>query len=188
MPAKHDLMTVLDQWEPDMDTGIAARAASLLDFAARKRPGTPIAWPLLTKRVLGGARMPNADTKIVTDMMKRSSMIRIVLERDYKRGLENISGLGVRATTDSDDYAATQLTKRAQRHESSYRRLVEGRALVNPKEMKNRELRTWVEGLGPLFSSHSERMSKLLLPPAPDDKKKGKKEDKSEGGKKDGGA
>lgn len=177
MVQRNDLMLhVLDQWEPDMNQGLAARAAAFLDFAARKKPGTPIAWSLVTKRVLGGGRMPNPDSKIVIDMMRRSSMIRGVLERDYKRGLENVSGLGVRATVDSDDYAQTQLSKRARRHESSYKKLIEGRALVNTKEMKNKELRSWVEGLAPVLSSHTERLSKLLLPPG-DDKKDDKKKD-----------
>jgi hypothetical protein len=176
-PKKHDLMTVLDQWVPDMDLGIVARAASFLDFAARKKPGSPVAWTLVTKRVLGGSRMPNPDTKIVIDMMKRASAIRGVLERDYKRGLENVSGLGVRATVDSDDYAQTQLVRQAKRHESSYRRLTQGRSLVDPKTMKNKRLRTWVEGLAPVFSSHNERLSKLLLPPAEADKTDKKKDD-----------
>lgn len=180
MASKHDMMAVLDQWHPDLNQGIAARAASFLDFAAKKKPGTPISWAFVTKKVLGGSRMHNPDSKIVVDMMRRSSAIRIMLERDYKRGLENVSGLGVRATVDSDDYAQTQLSKRAKRHEASYQKLVDGRQLVDTKTMKNKKLRSWVENLAPVFSSHNERLNKLLLPPAePEPKGNGEEPEES---------
>lgn len=171
-PRKRDMMSILEEWIPDMEQGISSRAASLLDFAAKKLPGQPVPWTIVTKRVLGGARMPSPDSKNVIDMRHLASSIRVVLERNFHRGLENVAGLGVRATIDSDDYAQTQLVRRAKRHESSYRRLVEGRQLVDTKTMKNKGLKNWVEGLSPLFSAHTDRLSKLLLPPAEQDKKK----------------
>jgi hypothetical protein len=158
-------MAVLDQWVPDMDKGIVARAANLLDFAARKKPELAVPWVVVTKCVLGG-RMPNADSKIVIDMMRRSSSIRQVLMRDYGRGLENVPAVGVRATIDSDDLANTQLRRQAKQHEASRQRILQTRSLINPKEMKNRELKQWVEqGIGGLLSAHNDRLAKLLLPP-----------------------
>ena len=111
MARTHDdnVMAALDQWEPAEDSGLVARAASFLHFAAKKRAGVPISWSLVTKRVLSLPRMPNPDSQVVLDMMRRASAIRVMLGRDYSRGLENISGLGVRATADDDDFVATQI-------------------------------------------------------------------------------
>jgi len=173
---KRNLLSVLEAWEPNMDVGIAARTAALLDFTAARAPRELVAWALITKKIMGGPRVPNPDAKIVIDMMKRAGAIRLSLERDYKRGLVNIRSLGARATVDDDDYAETQLTSQARRFDSARRRLVQGRSLVDPREMKNKVMRSWVENLSPLFSAHNERLSKLLLPPGDKDK------DKDDGG------
>ena len=170
-----NLLSILDEWEPDMDLGIAARTASLLDHAATRAPKAVIAWTLVTKKVIGGSRVPNPDAKIVLDMVGRANHVRMVLERDYKRGLVTVRKLGVRATVDDDDYAETQLTTQAKRLDSARRRLANGRALVDPRSMKNKSMRAWVENLSPLFSAHNDRLSKLLLPP-------GDKDEGSEGG------
>lgn len=174
---KHDLMSILEEWEPSPDdTGLASRGASLLNYAAERKPGAPIPWSMMTKKILGISRMPGADTKVVIDMRKRASQIRIVLERDYKRGLDNIAGLGVRATFSDDDFANTTLTRAAKQHERSGRKLIEKRALVDPKKMKNKKLKTWVENLSPVLTSHNDRLLKLLLPPGEekDDEESGK--------------
>lgn len=167
----HDVMSVLSQWEPDRDKGVVGNVASLLDFAARKIPGSPISWSVVTKCILGG-KMPHPDSKTVQDMRRRSSAARVVLGRDYKRGLENVHGLGVRATTDSDDYANTQLRRDANKLEGARTRFVTSHARVDPKTMKNKELRIWVEESIPkvLVSSYNDRMAKFLLPPGEDNK------------------
>ncbi len=172
MARTHDdqLMTSLDAWEPDMDLGLVARAASFLDFAAKKKPGAPIPWSLVTKRVLGGARMPNPDSQIVIDMMRRASSIRGVLGRDFNRGLENISGLGVRATADADDFVQTQIKRKAKRARGAYDSLAADVAKVDRKAMKNKELKGWLDNLAPALASHNDRLSKLLLPPGEKDK------------------
>ena len=123
--------------------------------------------------------MPHPDSKGVKDMMHRASAVRVILGRDYKRGLENVHGLGVRATTDSDDYANTQLRRDAKKLEGARTRFVVSHGRVDPKTMKNKELRVWVEESIPkvLVASYSDRMAKFLLPPGEDDKSddKGKK-------------
>lgn len=166
-----DIMTVLAEFVPDMDLGIVARTAAFLDFAAKKLPGTPIAWTFVTKCVIGGGRMPTPDSKNVIDMMRRASNVRTILQRDYGRGLENVSGLGVRATTDADDYANTQLRRDASRYDRAGKKLVSSIANVDPKTMKNKDLRAWVEkDLRLALSSHNERLSQLLLPPGAEGK------------------
>jgi len=168
-----DMMSVLEQWKPNMDKGIAARTADLLNFAAQKKPGRTVAWTQVTKCILGG-KMPSADSKSVKDMMGRSSAIRQVLMRDFGRGLDNIPGLGVRATVDSDDLANTQLRRQVKQHEASRQRVIATRTLIKPAEMKDKKLKAWVEqGVGGLLSAHSDRIAKLLLPPGEEPGDKG---------------
>jgi hypothetical protein len=173
MANKNDIVSILDEWQPNMTRGIVARAADLLNFAAEKKPGGVVPWTHVTKRVMGG-KMPSADSKLVKDMMGRSGGIRMVLMRDYSRGMENITGLGVRATIDSDDLANTQLRRQVKQHEASRQRVLATRALIKVPEMKNKELRRWVEsGVGAFISSHSDRIAKLLLPPGEEPGDKG---------------
>ena len=171
MARTHDdnVMAALDQWEPAEDSGLVARAASFLHFAAKKRAGVPISWSLVTKRVLSLPRMPNPDSQVVLDMMRRASAIRVMLGRDYSRGLENISGLGVRATADDDDFVATQIKRKARRARGAYDSLVADVAKIDRKAMRNKELRGWLDNLAPALASHNDRLSKLLLPPGEKD-------------------
>ncbi|HYX20441.1 MAG TPA: hypothetical protein VFA98_06305 [Thermoanaerobaculia bacterium] len=173
MARSNDMMNILEQWKPDMTRGIVARAADLLNFVKGKKPGAPVAWTHVTKCVLGG-RIPHADSKAVKDMMGRSSGIRAILMRDYGCGLENIQGLGVRATVDDDDLANTQLRRQVKQHEASRQRVLATRALINPSAMKNKELKGWVNnGVGALLSAHNDRIAKLLLPPGDEPTDKG---------------
>jgi hypothetical protein len=164
-----DVMNVLEQWEPDRKKGLAANAANLLDFAARKKPKEPISWSWVTKCVVGG-KMHHPDSKIVVDMRARCSAIRRFLGRDYNRGLVSVRGLGVRATTDSDDYANTQLRKDATTYETARQRLVTSRARVDTKTMKNKELKAWAEDVSKVLTAHNDRLARLLLPPGEEGK------------------
>jgi hypothetical protein len=172
-----DVMSVLDQWEPNRKKGLAANAASLLEFAARKKPKEAISWSWVTKCVVGG-KMQSPDSKIVVDMMGRSTAIRKILGRDFNRGLVSIRGHGVRATTDSDDYANTQLRKDATKYEDARQKLVASHARVDPKTMKDKDLRRWVEhDISKVLAAHNDRLAQLLLPPGEEgkDEDKGKK-------------
>jgi hypothetical protein len=167
-------MSVLEQWEPDRKKGMAANAASLLDFAARKKPKEPISWSWVTKCVVGG-KMLHPDSKVVVDMMARSTAIRKFLGRDYNRGLVSVRGVGIRATIDSDDYANTQLRQDANKYEGARQRLVASAARVDPNTMRNPELKDWVKnGISKVLAAHTDKLAKLLLPPG----EKGKDDDK----------
>jgi hypothetical protein len=156
-----------------MQKGIAARAADLLDYAARKKPGAPIPWTWVTKYVLGG-RILSADSKTVVDMSRRSGGIRQILMKNYRRGLQNFPSVGVRATVDDDDLADTQLRKQTKQHEASRQRIIQTRSLIDTKQMKNKKLRAWVEGgVGALLSAHNDRLAALLLPPGEEPGDKG---------------
>jgi len=175
-----DVMSVLDQWMPDRKKGMAANVASLLDFAARKKPGEAISWAWITKCVVGG-KMLSPDSKVVVDMSRRSSSVRKYLGRDFNRGLISIHKVGVRATIDSDDYANTQLRSDATRYEGARVKLQESRSRVDTRTMRNKKLRDWVEnGVSKVLLAHNDRLAKLLLPPPrpedeDDDKPNGKK-------------
>jgi len=165
-----DVMSVLEQWEPDRKKGLAANAASLLEYAARKKPKESISWAWITKCVVGG-KMQHPDSKIVIDMMGRSAAIRKILGRDFNRGLVSVRGHGVRATTDSDDYANTQLRQDANKYEGARQKLVASRARVDTKSMKDKELRDWVEqGVSKVLAAHNDRLARLLLPPGEEGK------------------
>jgi hypothetical protein len=180
MPKRHDIHRIVEHWEgPSLkDSGIITRAAAFLNFAAQEAPGTPIAWSIVTKCVMGGKRMPTPDSKLVIDMMRRASSIRLVLERDFKRTLENVSGMGVRASVDDDDMANTQLRRDAKRHERTGQRMAKTRAMINTKNMKNKALKAWVENdISQVLTLHTSRLSRLLLPPgeeAPEAPKSGR--------------
>ena len=170
-----DVMSVLDQWEPNRKKGLSANAASLLEFAARKKPKEFISWSWVTKCVVGG-KMQHPDSKIVVDMMHRSAAIRKILGRDFNRGLVGARGHGVRATTDSDDYANTQLRKDATKYEDARQKLVTSTARVDPKTMRNKDLKEWVEhSLPKVLAAHNDRLAKLLLPPGEEGKDEGSK-------------
>ena len=165
-----DVMKTLEQWEPDRKKGLSANAAALLDHAARKLPKEPISWGWVTKCVIGG-KMQHPDSKVVMDMMGRSAAIRKILGRDYNRGLVSIRGHGVRATTDADDYANTQLRQDANKYEGARQKLVASRARVDTSTMRNRELKDWVEqGVSKVLAAHNDRLARLLLPPGEEGK------------------
>jgi hypothetical protein len=108
--------------------------------------------------------------------MGRSAAIRKILGRDFNRGLVSVRGHGVRATTDSDDYANTQLRQDANKYEGARQKLVASRARVDTKSMKDKELRDWVEqGVSKVLAAHNDRLARLLLPPGEESKDEGKK-------------
>lgn len=167
--AKSDILNVLKSWQPDMDKGIVARAASLLDFAAKKVPKQIVPWPIITKMVLGGSRIPDIDSKLCVDMMSRGPSMRWILGRDYNRGMQNIRGYGVRASTDDDDYANTQLRRDATSFEGARKRFVKSATRVDPKKMRDPELRSWVQtDVSKALATCNEKFSQLLLPPGED--------------------
>ena len=44
---RHDVMSILSQWEPDRDKGTVGNVASLMDFAARRSQALPSPGPSL---------------------------------------------------------------------------------------------------------------------------------------------
>jgi hypothetical protein len=153
---------------------LAKRTAHLLDWAARKGPGTLIPYNVILKGIMGYAHTPRIGNEEV-DRFRHGPLggARKYLQQQYKRDLKN-AGVGARATVDGLDVVKSVLPANVRRVNSAHAALGRAAKLVDPARLPAAGPdRAWVEWYARTVSpalkalAADDRIAKLL-PPAPD--------------------
>jgi len=146
----------------------AHRAADCLNWAAEHMPGRPVSMQMLVKIAFVMPRLPR-DESPELELFRRNKMsqVRRHLVEKYQRDLVAVRGFGVRATTGSEDVAGTTFQVRTKRVTVAIEKLQETRQLIDPAEIKNRELKAMVQRVSEVqkMLNSSEVLKKLELPP-----------------------
>ena len=166
-----DIMVKLNSYvRPAESDSVADRVAHFLDWAAKEMPHLPVPWNLVYRAIMGLTRTPTLASKDVMDLRRKSNAVRNKLFNKYKRELVSVPAQGVCATVGSDHVAATRGKLTYSRIVSATKSFDRTMSLVNPKEMKDPQLKSWVErttrALGDM--GLSDRLNKLV-PPAEKD-------------------
>lgn len=167
------LKSVLD-FKVDTKDSIPRRLSKLLYWASEEMPGRAIAKTHAAKIVLALPRLPNEDSKDVKKLMGVTANARKILEDEHQRGLINIQGMGIRATTSSEDTAKTQYEKNARRVVSAATSLDRTRSIIKTSEIKDQDLRNRVAEIGKAAKIliSPDVIDRLRLPAAEKDEKK----------------
>lgn len=150
-----------------INRSLVGKLAHFLDWCAAKLPYVPIAHGLAARAVFGLTRTPKITSVEVEMIVGAAGRVRIKLMADYHRGLVTAKALGIRATVDDDDLAATQLRSNVQRVVSATESTAKTRELIKTSNMRNDKNRRWVEqGVTPMLKDMNldARLAKLLPP------------------------
>jgi len=79
--------------------------AAFLAWASSEAPQEILNYREVLKNAMGYSRFPREGNAEVGEMKRGMTNVRRILEREYKKGLVTLRSCGVRATTDSFDYA-----------------------------------------------------------------------------------
>lgn len=150
------LKSVLD-FKIDTKDSLPRRLANLLYWASEEMPGRAIAKTHAAKIVLVLPRLPNEDSKDVKKISGVTAAARKILEDEHQRGLLTIFGMGIRATTNSEDTAKTQYERNAKRVVSAVTTLDKTRSIIKTSEIKDQDLRNRVAEIG--------KAAKILISP-----------------------
>lgn len=156
------------EYKVDLDQSVPERAAAFLDWAAKKFPGRPISYEQIVKVVLALPRQPKEGSKDV-EMFRKNRMSRVkqVLLEHYRRATVPHPGLGVRATTNSEDVARTDVERKARRAKSAAESLDKSISLVDPTQIKDREVRARFTNISQASKALNspQILKRLELPP-----------------------
>ncbi len=157
----------ISDYEIDMNMVPTRRAADFLNWCAVEFPGRPIQHNILLKVAGAMPKAPREDSKEVEAFRKgKMGTVKAILLRSYKRGVLHVPGMGVRATTNSED--AMKCVEAANRRVvSSVRKLDEARTIVDKKEIRNPELKARLSRIDEGMAELPGLMLRLELPPAP---------------------
>lgn len=151
---------------------ISNRIAFVLDWAAKKGPGTVIPYNIIYKHVYGVPNTPSTSNKDVVMLRKKLASARPILQKKYNRQLKSVAPLGARATTDSLDVVRSNIPSDVRRVNSAHAALQRTAKLVDVAKLpegadKSYYVRTISPALKALASD--ERLAKLLPPKSPVD-------------------
>lgn len=142
------------------------RIAHCLDWCAREFPNQIVPFQMLLKAVMGYERTPKSDSKEIDQLRKRWTVVRKILIKDYSRDLHVERGMGARATDGSEDVARHTLGIKVRRFNGAKKSVEQTLAIIDSKNIKDKSLRSWVDGLTPAFKALSAPdFEKKLLPP-----------------------
>lgn len=122
-------------------------AAHYLDWAAKNYPARFTPWNIVARIVTGRTSTPRETSADVAIVKKTASRVRRHLIQHYSRELENVNGVGVRATTGSLDVIKSRMPQRQRQFESAAAGMQATAALVNlsdiPNNAETRPLKEW---------------------------------------------
>lgn len=166
MEAKN-LLKEINKYPRDEKLSIPRRVAHCLNWCADHCPLQYVPFHILLKAIMGYARTPQPDSKEVLALRQKWTPVRKILVREYRRDLVVERTVGVRATTSSEDVAKTTLGARLRRFEGARKAVESTLSIVDPEQIRDRQLRAWVTDLRPVFAKlNSPDFAKKLLPPS----------------------
>ncbi len=158
-------------YKPPATDGDADRAAHALDWAGRKYPMEPIPENIIFRVIYKKRRTPSLNAKEVQVLSSRRQKIKMILRRDYGRGMVTVLGLGIRATVGTEDVLRTDMSAAIRRYIGAAKGVHDRLPLVNltevPKTERNKMLLAWFTGIAlPHFKglAKSDVLTKLLSP------------------------
>ncbi len=162
---------------PSERTALYKSAAHFLDWAAKTQPHRYFTWSMITRVVMDLSTVPRENSQTVTLIKRAASRIRKHLIQQYNREMENLSGIGVRATTGSLDVLKGRLVERKKTFDRAAAGLAQTAGLVNTAQIpKNAETKPLIQWFDTVVQPNMKRLNEvckaLALPPALEDKKK----------------
>jgi hypothetical protein len=150
---------------------IPRRLAEFLFAMADEQPGRPIKLPVVAKVVLILPSLPAIDGKDVKRLKHAINRARDILLDEYKCGLDNIPGEGLRATANSNDFVKGQISQVARRAAAGFKRLDRNRAAVKMSEVTDPEARARMQRITSVCKTltSADVLEKLRLPSASED-------------------
>lgn len=171
MAVHPEITRALQQYKTDHNLSLTKRAAHLLDWAAKHIPTKYVPFNLLYKHAMGQKETPQNGNKDVMSLRKNAGTIRSFLERDYNRELLVQSGMGMRATVDSEDVVKNRLPQRTSRFLAAKAALTKTVERVELKELPRRsaEDRAWADWAVDVAQTMNQlgtgKLDTKLLPP-----------------------
>lgn len=164
---------------PAQRTAHYKNVAHFLDWAAKHQPQKYYSWSFVTRIVMQLAATPRDNSQSTMLIRKTSSRVRKCLIEVYGRELENLSGIGVRATTGSLDVLKGRLIERKKTFDRAAAGLQQTAGLVNtsdiPNTAENKPLKHWFDTtVAPNLKRLDDVQRALALPAAFDTAKKKK--------------
>lgn len=167
-----DLVKELVRYTCPQELSMPKRIAHCLDWCAKECPNQYVTLQILLKSVMGFSKVPNVNSKEVIGLRSKWTPVRKILLDQYRRDLVIERGIGVRATDGSEDVAKSTLGTKIRRFEGAKKAVEKTLAIVDTSEVKDKQLKAWVDTLRPAFKAlASPDFTKKLLPPAAEDKK-----------------
>lgn len=151
--------------------------AHFLDWAAKHKPQTYFPWGMITAVVLEMASTPRDNSQSTQLIKKTASKVRKHLIEAYGRELENLTGIGARATVGSLDVLKGRLVERKKKFDQAAAGLQMTASLINTSEIPNnaetKPLKAWFDSVvSPNLKRLDDVQKALALPPALSEKKK----------------
>jgi len=175
---KPKLKTIsFEDFDPDRNLSEVHRAAQFLDWAARVAPKRFVPYVWLAKHAYIKPRLPKpSDPDVETIRKRKMDQIKRILWETYKRRTvpsPRDQEAGVRATSDHEDLAGTDLLRNSRRLANSAKRLAETHAAIDPTQIRDQGLRILVQGMSPVVAQlkNPDLLRKLELPPKKEEPK-----------------
>lgn len=118
------------------EKAICRRVAAFLAWCAAKYPYQIITYEEVTQAIFDLSRIPTAGSRHVKSVRGQMSSTGKILMDGYKNTLITMRGIGVRASVDDSDILRYSVTKEADRHRQTGKKLTETAALVSPEKLK----------------------------------------------------
>ncbi|OPZ39519.1 MAG: hypothetical protein BWY99_01370 [Synergistetes bacterium ADurb.BinA166] len=172
LPKKTPRVIQFSSYVPDPETkDVVERAVQFLDWAAREVPKRFIPYPWIAKVSISMNRVPNVESPEVQLIRKKIGSIKKVLWDRYNRravSAPRTEELGLRATVDDDDMAATDWLRNKRRVHNGIRRLEDTRNKMDVESMRDAGLRESVLGMDPVMKklTQGNLMDRLKQLPA----------------------
>lgn len=162
------------EYKVDPDDSVPRRLSKFLFWASEKMPGRAIPMPLVAKVVLILPKVPVKNSKDVQKITGRLGAARDLLGEEHERGLISVPGMGIRATTGSEDTAKTQYEKNAKRVVSAVTSLDRTRSIIKTNEIQDARVRARVGEIGKAAKVlvSPDILDKLRLPAPKEDEEK----------------
>lgn len=145
--------------------------AHFLDWAAKHHPNQFVSWGTVTRIATGRSSTPRESSQDVKSIRRSASRVRRLLITDYNREMENLPGVGVRATTGSLDVIKTRVTVRQRQFETAAAGLQATAGLVDlasiPNTSETKPVKEWFENkMQPQLKKLEVLQRALALPEA----------------------
>jgi hypothetical protein len=161
----------LKSYQLKAEQSLTRRAAHFLDWLARKHPGQFVQYNVMYKSIMGFARTPRLDSEEVERMRKSLSRTKLILDRDYKRGMVRMPSVGVRATHSDEDRAVNELPAQVKRMHGAKQRVQRTVDAIDPRKITDAKIRSWFKRDigGVLRAMNQADFDVKALPPAQKD-------------------